>query len=454
MDRILAPVRAEAKETVEAHQKVYNLIMDEKGPYVKLKDLSHAIWEHERLEELEAQFSEIYDTRSAIEKEFTKNKEAYEHCRHQIEDLEDKLSDRSRLTFIRRPGGRPGSRKIDEMRDRLSRLRRQHEAAGEKAAYFGEKLRETEASTKHALMEMENQLRHMEFRRIAALSAEIQRYINYLQAHDRQNRAHKLSFFGKSDKHGLEGLEESLKTHWTDVLQNAELGGRPTFQKLFEATSAREMKNTASSPRSRPPSAVSGKRAAKSSSVTSSTSLSSSASGGSSVSSDLGESAVATVGQMQIRERASLTAPNKISSEESIETLDLPPETRCRASLNQLEPNKLFSSQYDRLPKKASVTEYSEVKRYKPENSDTDIRFRRFPVQSLCNVRVMAIEDSEAVPGSLILSFKKGQIIKQKNSINSQGLCYGWTRENRIGKKQYGFYNPKKVQVLREEDVQ
>lgn len=36
--------------------------------------------------------------------------------------------------------------------------------------------------------------------------------------------------------------------------------------------------------------------------------------------------------------------------------------------------------------------------------------------------------------------FLSGQVIKQKIGENEEGFAYGWTRENKLSSKQYGWY--------------
>ncbi|KAL3846584.1 hypothetical protein ACJMK2_017560 [Sinanodonta woodiana] len=97
----------------------------------------------------------------------------------------------------------------------------------------------------------------------------------------------------------------------------------------------------------------------------------------------------------------------------------------------------------------ADKTEKGNVAEFMPESSAaTDGSKVPSPaeVTILANIRVVATQSYQAQTGTE-LSFRQGQVIKQKVPPNSKGMAYGWTKPSKISRKQYGFYPASMVQV-------
>ncbi|XP_053384410.1 uncharacterized protein LOC123536630 isoform X2 [Mercenaria mercenaria] len=458
MAKILGSMRNEAAQVVDIRQRVYNLLMYEHGPYSKLQHLMEEEYKR-HIKATEEEFHTLLGKRNNLAKTYKKYIEAHEHSSNQIETLESQLSERSRITSSRRPSSRTGPRKIDEMRDRLSRLRRQNDAETEKVASLEEELLDEESSAKHFLTTTEKRLQELETERIRLLIAEIKRYFEALQNTGPQ-RSPRLAVKGQQIR-SLEEAETLIKVHWLDVHTNAKRDEVPNFQDMFAVTSAKSKAKTSANDSDRQPSKEDSKPDSHrdlplAESV--STYFYYKSSSGSSVEADGdGNSVVAEVNRMQIRRAVHDKFPSQRHSEDSIETLNLPPEVRCPADISVLEPHKQYTTrmgvggrfrQSEDCRQVAHLTEYSAVDKFVPTESDSDEE-NEDTVGNLRNVRVIAVEDNTPSPGGSELAFKKGQIIKQKSGANDDGLCYGWTRENMMGRKQYGYYKQYKVKLFK-----
>ncbi|XP_060556389.1 uncharacterized protein LOC132717035 [Ruditapes philippinarum] len=462
MSKILGSMRSEAAEVVESRQRVYNLLMSEHGPYSKLQILNEGD-EEQNMKMLEKDFHKRYDKRNHIAMAYRNCTEAREHSKNRIGTLETQLAERSRITSSKRPTSRTGPRKIDEMRDKLSRLRRQNDMETEKIALFEEELLDEESSAKQFLKSTEKQLQELETQRMRLIMEEIKRYFECLQNNSMQ-RSPRVTIKGQQIR-SLEEAEKLVKVHWLDVHTNAKKDDIPNYQDMFSTPSARSKKNENvdnSNEQSRNNREY---RPGSQQGLTLTESVSTyfyyKSSSGSSVEADgNGDSVVAEVNRMQHRMAGPALLPSQRRSEESIETLNLPPEVRCPADITVLEPNKQYTTrmkveklrQNNECRQAAHLTEYSTVDKFVPEDSESDEEIQEC-VGKLRNVRVIAVEEHSPSPSSLEIAFKKGQIIKQKFGANEDGLCYGWTRENLVGKKHYGYYHQDKVRLLKKNGI-
>lgn len=78
---------------------------------------------------------------------------------NQIETLEGQLSQRSRIVMSRRPSSRSGPRKVDEMQEKLSKLRQGHVQETESADDFGKQLSQLENTAEQVLFNCYEQCR-------------------------------------------------------------------------------------------------------------------------------------------------------------------------------------------------------------------------------------------------------------------------------------------------------
>ncbi|XP_052238782.1 uncharacterized protein LOC127850072 isoform X1 [Dreissena polymorpha] len=484
--RIIGSLKTDTQAVIEARQRAYNMLMSESGPYVKLQSCET------QMSQIDLQFVEIFKKRQEVEDEFKKQQDMFEHTNNQIEALETKLAHRSHVITARRPASRAGPRKVDEMRESLSKLRHQNETVSEKAEMLREKLAEIDSANSQTMAEMDSRLQELEADRIRAMVEHVKTYLTHVAETLYQGVPRDLKVEGHRSLDSVEGL---LKVHWVDVRANAkrvERGDSVKYTEMFGVDpmrSDRKLDNKTDvrlrNGRSRgsKDGAVSLGGITKGLSselrsdperrqhkvLTSSHSMELHNTG--SILSHLtqtsgSDSSLEDFVPVQIMNGSRSNFVTKFNpgsntarttkSKDSIESLELPPEERCVANISSVDPNRQYRTRAtlaksDEHPTTAQITEYSSMTRFDADDSSSETDSGGNDVtnaKNLTNVRMIAKQDNYPAPGTEELAFKAGQIIKQKRGVDTNGMCYGWTREGRMGRKIYGYYKPAVVRLM------
>ncbi|XP_052799318.1 uncharacterized protein LOC128230930 [Mya arenaria] len=483
--RLMGAFRLEAQSALDARQHVYNQIMAEQGPYAALQRLDADEAAH-ALTKIDEEFSEMFKKRKEMEREYNRHKDMVEHTNNKIETIEAKVSNRSHVITTRRPSTRAGTRKVDELIEQLSALRKQNETESERAGLSRDQLVDKDKEYCQTLMEMDSQLQELEADRIRA----VVNCVNVFLKHATEALHRGMVTKGDSRLPNLDSVLGLLDVHWCDVRTNARRAERGEDVKYTEMFSVDPLRRKQASQHSNLRKADSRPESVQKGAISkglgsegnreidrrtfcrpainlTSDELESTHSILSHLSSRLsssGSSVETEVATAQSASRGAFGSSRQIvamatKSKDSIESLDLPPETRCVANITKIDPYrqyrtrmKLAGSQEPEPVPTAQITEYSQMRRFDAdvENSESGCDVTSdSAMANVFDVKVVAIQDNYPAPGSNELPFKAGQTFRQKRGVDETGMCYGWTRENRMSRKIYGYYRPSLVKAMK-----
>lgn len=440
----------EALCTTEVHQNVHNAMMCSDGPYTTLQrgiGLNKiTISSKERLlSDIEKEFYMFNKKRIQYESDIKKRKVNSEKMKSSIIELEEQLSKRSRIAHVRR--STRANRKVDHLTNRLSMLRKQIESEKSMVEKKQDALSEFMSSINTDMKTLYIELTELQTKRMQLIYSQLTKFGCAFKEFNHGNKKRRTEIgemIGCFESICIDEIIERVKQDVEARANTRKNGHIFELQEMFSP-----MKNHIESRKDAALSAsalpkqenINNTPAVQSMMGRTQTTVESSESDNLLVGTFCASSSesIKTKGMNPVRCQQSENSDSSLESK--IETIVIPNELGSDCKMPPPFPTKEFCV--------SSGDEGSSCMEEQHEADDLSCRWSNTnqrlhtnntdDVSMIRNVKVIAVHDFVAAKGDQI-SFKKGQIIKQKVGENEDGFAYGWVRENRLAPKQYGWY--------------
>ncbi|XP_071119984.1 protein kinase C and casein kinase substrate in neurons protein 2-like isoform X1 [Mytilus edulis] len=448
-EMVLKNLVKEALCTTEVHQNVHNAMMCSGGPYstlqrgIGLNKITKSS-EERLLSDVEKEFYMFNRKRVQYESDIQKKKVSTEKMKSTIIELEEQLSKRSRIAHVRR--STRSNRKVDNLSNRLSMLRKQIESEKSMTEKKQEALSEFMSSIGKDMKKLYIELTELQTKRMQLIYSQLKKFGCAFKEFNHGYKKRKTEIgemIGSFESICIEEIIERVKQEIEARANTRKKGHIFELQEMFTP-----MKNNIEQRKDATLSACAlpkqekfnNTHAVQSMIGRTQTTVDSSESDNLLVGTFCASSSESIKNKGMNPVRCQRSENSDSSLESKIETIVIPNEpSDCK--MPPPFPTKEFCvSSGDEAS--ACMEEQHEADEVSWKWSNTNQRLHTNntdDISMIRNVKVIAIHDFVAGKGDQI-SFKKGQIIKQKVGENEDGFAYGWVRENRLAPKQYGWY--------------
>ncbi|XP_076114304.1 uncharacterized protein LOC143082495 [Mytilus galloprovincialis] len=447
---VLKNLVKEALCTTEVHQNVHNALMCSGGPYstlqrgIGLNKITKSS-EERLLSDIEKEFYMFNRKRVQYDSDIQKKKVSAEKMKSTIIELEEQLSKRSRIAHVRR--STRSHRKVDNLTNRLSMLRKQIESEKSIVEKKQDALSEFMSSINKDMKKLYIELTELQTKRMQLIYSQLKKFGCAFKEFNHGYKKRKTEIgemIGSFESICIEEIIERSKQDIEARANTRKKGHIFELQEMFTPMkhNIEPRKDATFSACALPrKEQINNSQAVQSMMGKTQTILEGSESDNLLVGTFCASSSesIKTKGMNPVRCQRSENSDSSLESK--IETIVIPNEPDSDCKMPPPFPTKEFCvSSGDEAS--ACMEEQHEADDVSWKWSNTNQRLHTNntdDVSMIRNLKVIAIHDFVAGKGDQI-SFKKGQIIKQKVGENEDGFAYGWVRENRLAPKQYGWY--------------